>query len=159
MSQAAAQLINLFLLDDHAMFREGLARMLEKEPDLKVTGQSSSSAEALAKLPVSGASMILLDVDLGPERAVDFVLQARKNGFEGQILVLTAGVSGPEAVQLVQAGVAGILHKHHSTDVLCKIIRQVAAGESCLEKDYLTPLFRSMDRTRASSQPKLTERD
>ena len=159
MSQAAAQLINLFLLDDHAMFREGLARMLEKEPDLKVTGQSSSSAEALAKLPVSGASMILLDVDLGPERAVDFVLQARKNGFEGQILVLTAGVSGPEAVQLVQAGVAGILHKHHSTDVLCKIIRQVAVGESCLEKDYLTPLFRSMDRTRASSQPKLTERD
>jgi DNA-binding NarL/FixJ family response regulator len=65
-------------LDDHAMFREGLARMLEKEPDLKVTGQSSSSAEALAKLPASGASMILLDVDLGPERAVDFVLQARK---------------------------------------------------------------------------------
>jgi two-component system nitrate/nitrite response regulator NarL len=159
MSQAAAQLINLFLLDDHAMFREGLARLLEKEPDLKVTGQSSSSAEALAKLPASGASMILLDVDLGPERAVDFVLQARKNGFEGQILVLTAGVSGPEAVQLVQAGVAGILHKHHSTDVLCKIIRQVAAGESCLEKDYLTPLFRSMDRTRASVQPKLTERD
>ena len=159
MSQAAAQLINLFLLDDHAMFREGLARMLEKEPDLKVIGQSASSAEALAKLPASGASMILLDVDLGPERAVDFVLQARKKGFEGQILVLTAGVSGPEAVQLVQAGVAGILHKHHSTDVLCKVIRQVAAGESCLEKDYLNPLFRSIDRTRASAQPKLTERD
>jgi two-component system nitrate/nitrite response regulator NarL len=159
MSQATVQPISLFLLDDHAMFREGLARMLEKEPDLRVVGQGSSAAEALAKLPSSGASMILLDVDLGPERALDFVHQAKKKGFEGQLLVLTAGVSGPEAVQLVQAGVAGILHKHHSTAVLCKTIRQVAAGEVCLEKDYLGPLFRTVDRTRPQTQPKLTERD
>ena len=53
--------------------------------------------------------MVLLDVDLGPERAVDFVLEAKKKGFEGQILVVTAGVSGPEATQLIQAGVVGIL--------------------------------------------------
>jgi len=153
------QPIGLFLLDDHAMFREGLARVLEKEPDLKVVGQSASTADALAKLPSSGASMILLDVDLGPERALDFVVQAKKKGFEGQLLVLTAGVSGTEAVQLVQAGVAGILHKHHSTDVLCKTIRQVAAGEVCLEQDYLGHLFRTVDRTRPQTQPKLTERD
>jgi two-component system nitrate/nitrite response regulator NarL len=62
-------------------------------------------------------------------------------------------------VQLVQAGVAGILHKHHSTGVLCSTIRQAAAGEVCLEKDYLTPLFRSVDRTRAQARPQLTDRD
>ena len=159
MNQLATQPIGLFLLDDHAMFREGLARVLEKEPDLRVVGQSASTADALTKVPGSGASMILLDVDLGPERALDFVVQVKKKGFEGHLLVLTAGVSGPEAVQLVQAGVAGILHKHHSTDVLCKTIRQVAAGEVCLEKDYLVPLFRTMDRSRPQTQPKLTERD
>jgi two-component system nitrate/nitrite response regulator NarL len=159
MNRDSLQPLGLFLLDDHAMFREGLARMLEKESDLKVVGQSASASEALAKLPSSGANMILLDVDLGSERALDFVLQARKKGFEGQLLVLTAGVSGPEAVQLVQAGVAGILHKHHSTDVLCKTIRQVASGEVCLENDYLAPLFRTVDRSRPQTQPKLTERD
>ena len=159
MNRDPLQPIGLFLLDDHAMFREGLARMLEKESDLKVVGQSASASEALEKLPSSGADMILLDVDLGPERALNFVLQAKKKGFDGQLLVLTAGVSGPEAVQLVQAGVSGILHKHHSTDVLCKTIRQVASGEVCLEKDYLVPLFRTVDRTRLQTQPKLTERD
>ena len=90
--------------------------------------------------------MVLLDVDLGPERALDFVTHAKKNGFEGQILVVTAGVSGQEAVQLVQAGVAGILHKQHSTEALCDAIRQVAAGEVCIEQDYLTSLFRSVDQ-------------
>lgn len=157
--EIATQTINLFLVDDHGMFREGLARVLEKEPDLKVVGQSASASEALTQLPASGAAMILLDVDLGTERAVDFVIGAKRQNFDGKILVLTAGVSGPEAVQLVQAGVAGILHKHHSTSVLCHTIRQVAAGEVCLEKDYLTHLFRTVDRTRGPVQPKLTERD
>jgi len=103
--------------------------------------------------------MVLLDVDLGPERALDFVTQAKKIGFEGQILVVTAGISGPQAVQLVQAGVAGIIHKQHSTEALCNSIRQVAAGEVCIEQNYLNSLFRSVDQTKPQTQPRLTDRD
>lgn len=141
------------------MFREGLARMIEKELDLKIVGQCASATEALTLLNKTGATMVLLDVDLGSERAVDFVVNARRRGFEGKILVVTAGISDQEAVQLVQAGVAGILHKQHSTSVLCQTIRQVASGEVCLEKAYLGPLFRSVDRSRTPDRPKLTERD
>lgn len=159
LENTTAQTINLLLLDDHAMFRQGLARVLEKEPGIKIVAQCASSAQALEILAKSGATMVLLDVDLGPERALDFVTQAKKKGFAGQILVVTAGVSGQEAVQLVQAGVAGILHKQHSTEKLSDAIRQVAAGEVCLEQDYLTSLFRSVDRTKPLAQPRLTERD
>lgn len=159
LSNTHAGAINVFLIDDHAMFRESLARVLDKENGIQVVGQSSTCAEALALLPKSGAGMVLLDVDLGPERALDFIVEAKKRGFTGHFLVVTAGVSGPEAVQLVQAGVAGILHKHHSTEALSKTIRQVAAGEVCLEQQYLNALFRSVDRTRDSGRPKLTERD
>ena len=159
MDNTAAQTINLLLLDDHEMFRQGLARVLEKEPGLKVAAQCSTSAQALEVLKKSGANMILLDVDLGPERALDFVTRAKKNGFEGQILVVTAGISGQQAVQLVQAGVAGILHKQRSTEALCDAIRQVSAGEVCMEKDYLGSLFKSVDQTRPQAQPRLTDRD
>ena len=129
-TESTTRTIQLLLVDDHAMFREGLVRMLEKEADLKVVGQCASAREALAMLPASGADMVLLDVDLGSERALDFVLGARTKGFQGQILVVTAGMSDQEALQLMQAGVAGILHKHHSTEILLQTIRQVAAGES-----------------------------
>jgi len=159
LDNTAAQTINLLLLDDHEMFRQGLARVLEKEPGLKVVAQCSTSVQALDVLKKSGATMVLLDVDLGPERALDFVTRAKKNGFEGQILVVTAGISGQQAVQLVQAGVAGILHKHRSTEALCDAIRQVAAGAVCMEKDYLGSLFKSVDQTRPQTQPRLTERD
>jgi two-component system nitrate/nitrite response regulator NarL len=153
------QTIHLLLVDDHAMFREGLVRMLEKEPDIKVVGQCSSAGDALSKLAGSGATMVLLDVDLGNERAIDFVLGARRKGFDGRILVLTAGMSDQEAVQLIEAGVSGILHKHHSASVLCGAVRQMASGEVYLEQNYLGPLFRSVDRSRTPGRPSLTERD
>lgn len=151
--------IRLLLVDDHEMFREGLARMLEREPDFVVVGQARSAMEALDQAVEGFATMVLLDVDLGAERAIDFVSRARTRGFSGKILVLTAGMSDQEAVQLVQGGVSGILHKHHSTGVLCGAIRQIAQGEVWLEKTYLGPLFRVVDRSRQSHRPTLTERD
>jgi two-component system, NarL family, nitrate/nitrite response regulator NarL len=149
--------INLLLVDDHEMFREGLARTLEREPDLRVVGQCGSSKEALAKLD-QDVTMVLLDVDLGNERAMEFVKSAREASFGGQILVVTAGISGQEAVLLIQAGVTGILDKRHSGQILCESIRKVALGEACLDTKYLTSLVKSVDRTREPS-PRLTDRD
>ena len=159
MTPTALDVIRILLVDDHVMFREGLARMLEKEPDFTVAGQSGTAAEGLAALDSTGANVVLLDVDLGTDRALDFVKGARAAGFAGRILVVSAGMSDPEAVQLVQAGISGILHKHHSTTVLCDTIRRVAGGEVCLEPAYLNPLFRAMDRTRTPKRATLTDRD
>jgi two-component system nitrate/nitrite response regulator NarL len=151
--------INLLLVDDHAMFREGLARVLEKEPGLRVVGQAGSAAEAIVMLDSSGANLVLLDVDLGSDRAFDFMRAAHKAGYAGHVLVVTAGASDGEAVQLVQAGVSGILHKQNSTDILVHTIRQVAAGKICMERAYLAPISRPVDRPNAGGSPKLTERD
>lgn len=151
--------IRLMVVDDHAMFREGLVRLLEKEPLFNVVGQAGSAAEALLALAQANPAVVLLDVDLGAERAIDFVLGARKKGYEGNVLAVTAGMSDAEAIQLVQAGVTGILHKHHSMSILRDAILQVARGEVSIEKSYLVPVLRSMDRTRKPKIPMLTPRD
>ena len=150
--------ISLLIVDDHAMFREGLARSVERQPDLKIVGQCTSASEALEALEGIGQGVVLLDVDLGAERAMDFVMGAKSKKFEGRILIVTAGMSDQEALSLVQAGVAGIIHKHQSTELLCNTIRQVARGEFFLETKYLRPLFRSMDRSQPE-RPKLEERE
>lgn len=158
MNTAARHTISLLLVDDHAMFREGLTRLLEKEPDLIVVGQCSSSSEALAVLNKSRPTVVLLDIDLGDERALDFMMEARKDGFRGQVLVLTGGLSGQEAVQLLRSGVSGILHKHHTGEVLRNAIRQVAAGGVFLENDYLRSLFHSVQGMKIERHP-LTDRE
>jgi len=159
LEKATTETIKLLIVDDHAMFREGLARSIEKEGDLQIAGQFASSGEALAALQKATPDIVLLDIDLGPERAMDFIAGAKAAGLNLRILVVTAGASDQEAVQLIQAGVAGILHKHHSTESLCNTIRQIAKGEVCLERKYLGPLFRSVDRSRPATGPKLTNRD
>ena len=151
--------IRLLVVDDHAMFREGLVRMLEKEHEFNVVGQAGSAAEALRMLAEAHPAVVLLDVDLGAERAIDFVLGARRARFEGHVLAVTAGMSDAEAIQLVQAGVTGIVHKHHSIGILRDAILLVAKGEVSIENTYLAPVLRSMDRTRKEKTPMLTPRD
>ena len=148
------------MVDDHAMFRDAIAEKLGKEPDMAVAGSCGSAAEALQAIRAGAQpAVILLDFDLGPGRVIDFLNEARTEGFSGQVLVVTAGVSGREVVELIQAGVHGILHKHNTQETLCAVIRQVAAGEVFLEKSYLGSVFHDLDQTRLSDEPHLTDRD
>jgi two-component system, NarL family, nitrate/nitrite response regulator NarL len=155
---AIAEPVRILIVDDHALFREGLAEILDKSPELTVIGRCGTSAEAL-ELLATQPGVVLLDFDLGGELALNFLEKARNQGFKGRILIVTAGVSEPEALQLVRAGVAGILHKHNTPELLRDKIRQVAAGEVCLEERYLKPLFRSVDQTAPPRTVRLTDRD
>ena len=77
--------------------------------------------------------IVLLDVDLGEERALGFVEAARKQAFEGKILVVTAGVSRLEAGRLVERGCAGIILKQERPEVLLERIRAIhGCGAVCL---------------------------
>lgn len=141
------------------MFREAVAEMLKKEPDMDVVGACGSASEALEMLRGDvRPTMILLDFDLGPDRVVDFIRDAREMGFGGHILVVTAGITGQEAIQLIESGIRGIVHKHNTPATLCHTIRRVASGDVFLEGSYLKTVFRNIDRTRHGGTS-LTERD
>lgn len=159
MSSAAISPVRILIIGDRTMFRDGVNELLNDVPDFIVVGRSASTAEALDLLKESTATAILLDFDLGAPIAFDFLERAAAQGFVGSVLVVTAGVSQPEAIRLVQAGVAGILHKQNTPAVFYDSIRKVAAGDVCLEKNYLKFLFHTVDRTQPSASSKLTETD
>ncbi len=159
MASAAQEPLHLLLVDDHALFREGLAGVLERQPGFSVSGRAGSVKEGLAALDRAQVDIVLLDVDLGQERALDFVLGAASRGYSGRILVVTAGLSEKEAVQLVEAGVAGILHKHSEPGELCNAIRDVASGGVYLEKRYLKGMFEALDRTKPDVGTSLSDRE
>ena len=159
MDRSSAKDISLLLVDEHAMFREGLSLALGREPGFKVVGQVGSCVEALAVLRQSRATVVLLDINPGGVRAVDFIADSRKFHCKARMLIVTAGTNGQEAVQLLQAGVAGILHKHHSIEDLCDVVRRIVSGGVYLEPLYHDAVYRSFDRTNSRSGPRPTERD
>ncbi|HYW42255.1 MAG TPA: response regulator transcription factor [Bryobacteraceae bacterium] len=133
------------LVDDHALFRESMARVLEAQPSLEVD-HCGSIRDALRLLSEHTYDLVLLDHDLGSERASQFLPAARQAGFEGRVLVVTAWISDTEARRLMRQGVSGIFLKQAALSDLMASIRAVAAGET-----YLDP---SLARTAQSAGPK-----
>lgn len=127
--------IRVLLVDDHALFRESVARVLAAEPLLEVE-HCGSIREALELLPQGRFDLVLLDHDLGSERASQFLPAARQIGFEGRVLVVTAWVSDTEARRLMRQGVAGIFLKQAALSDLSESIRTVAAGGTWLDRSF-----------------------
>ena len=93
MSEAQSNATRILLIDDHALFRESVARVLSADSQLEVEHCASIST-ALQMLTQSSFDLVLLDHDLGNERASQFLPAARQAGFAGRVLVVTAWVSG-----------------------------------------------------------------
>jgi DNA-binding NarL/FixJ family response regulator len=146
-------------VDDHALFREGLARLLGSEPDLEVTARCGSVSEGLEVLASNSVNLVLLDVDLGNERGLDFLQRARRQSFSGPILVVTAGISERAATQLIAQGAAGVFLKQDSAQLLAEGIRTVAQGRAWIDQRYLTSLAGARSIPSAEHGGSLTERE
>jgi DNA-binding NarL/FixJ family response regulator len=126
--------IRLLLVDDHVLFREGLARLLGSEPDLQVVGQCSTSTEALQWLSRSEVNVVLLDFDLGNEKGSQFISAARRAAYTAKILVVTAGMNVMESSIALKMGASGIVFKHNSPGILAMAIRLVDQGEMWVDQ-------------------------
>ena len=126
--------VRLLLIDDHVLFREGLTRLLSGEPDFDVAGQHSTSGEALDTLRNTAVDVVLLDWTLGKEQGAVFITAARRGGFHGRILVVTAGISATDSLKALHQGVSGIFLKHNPPSLLTKAIRLVANGEMWVDQ-------------------------
>jgi DNA-binding NarL/FixJ family response regulator len=138
--------IKILLLDDHALFREGLSRLVESEPDLKMMAHCATLREATEILHQQPIDLVLLDYDLGKENGFEFIARAREIGFEGRFLIVTAGMSDAESVQAVRLGVGGIFLKHSSPALLAQAIRKVMAGETWLDQSSIQALVEATKR-------------
>ncbi len=140
MPGSAARTIRLFLVDDHALFRDGLARLLTGDAEFELVGIAGTLDQALTGLAADTVDVLLLDYMLGEQPADTLVARLRENGFPGKILLVTAGLPDREAREMIGAGVAGIFHKQHATDDLKRSICEVFDGNVLIEAHYLQKL-------------------
>jgi DNA-binding NarL/FixJ family response regulator len=125
--------IRLLLLDDHILFREGLSRLLASEPDFVMAGNCGTQAEGLEVLARTPVDLVLLDFDLGEDHGSQFISAARRAGYQGKFLMITAGMTATESSIALQLGASGVFLKHNSPGTLARAIRLVAGGEMWLD--------------------------
>jgi DNA-binding NarL/FixJ family response regulator len=150
----------LLLVDDHVLFREGLSRLLASEADFEMAGNCGTSAEALAILHDTPVDMVLLDYDLSHDHGAQFISSARRAGYRGKILMVTAGMSAKESSVALKLGASGIFLKHDSPGSLARAIRLVISGDMWVDPKIIQLMAEEVQQGEtASAVPPLTERE
>jgi len=158
--QVKTDKVHVVIVDDHALFRESLARLLQSEHDLDVR-HCASVRECLSLIAEWPVDLVLLDFDLGNEKGSSFLAQAQAAGFQGKTLLLTAGVNELEAIHLIRQGISGIVLKHSSPMELAESIREALAGKVWFEQGYLKKVMEkaSASQSTVSNPRTFTERE
>ena len=152
--------IRLLLIDDHILFRDGLSRLLTLEPDLEVVACCGTVAEALETVAVKPVDVVLLDYDLGDDHGSHFISSARNAGYQGKVLMVTAGMSAKESSTALHLGASGIFLKHNSPGTLAKAVRLIIAGEIWVDPKVIQLMADRVDqREEERINPLLTERE
>jgi two-component system nitrate/nitrite response regulator NarL len=161
MSKTDQKNIRLLLIDDHALFRESVARLLQFEPGFEVVAHCGSGTEAIQIIESpKEIDVVLLDLDLGQERGADFLDRLRKTHFDGKVLLVTAGVNDTEVPALIRKGISGVFMKHGSPALLIQGIRETMEGKALFEQDLLRRALQGAETPSANQRrPKLTERE
>jgi len=143
--------IRVVLVDDHLSFRQPLAFMLLREPDITIIGQAATVAEARPLLPA--ADIALIDLDLPDEEGVVVIHELLSVNPTAIALVLTGSRSNLAMARAVEAGAVGVMHKSRPVSEVVEAIHRLKAGEPLLSMrdsiDMLRFISRQRDQNRA----------
>ncbi|GCL65000.1 response regulator [Pseudaquabacterium pictum] len=124
--------IRLLLVDDHTIFRSGLKRLFQDEPDIAITGEAANAGDALGLLRRQAFDLVLLDISLAGRSGLELLASLRADGLGTPVLVLSMYPEQQYALPAIQAGAMGYLPKDAEPDELLRAIRRVAGGAQYL---------------------------
>ncbi len=127
-------MIRVLIVDDHAIVRQGLRRILEEADGMNVEGEAANGIEALKMMRAAEWDIVLLDISMPEKNGIDTLKQIMERNKEAQVLVLSMYPEDQYAVRMMKAGASGYLTKETAPEQLVKAIRTVVAG-----KKYISP--------------------
>ena len=147
----------IMLVDDHTSFRQPLAFMLEREPDLTVVAQAGSLAEArevLREAHEDGleVDVAIVDLELPDGFGTEFVVELLADNPNAQVMVLSAFSDKGTLALAVEAGAAGVLHKSSRIDDITDAVRRLYSGEQLLSQREVIEAVRYVSRTRSEAR-------
>lgn len=147
-------MIRLFLVDDHASFRELLALRLQFENDVAIVGEAGSvqAARDLLGQVMGDIDVALVDLDLPDGSGITLIHDMHQGNPEIQVIVLTASGDRRRHADAVAAGAVGVLLKDSPAAEILAAVRKVSAGESILGTREAIELLRLNDQQRSSER-------
>ncbi|MQA62893.1 MAG: response regulator [Actinophytocola sp.] len=152
--------MNIVLVDDHAIVRQGLRSILDREDDMRVVGEATTAGEAMAVVERIRPDIVLLDLKLGTgsdTQGLEVCSELTSRYPEVGVLVLTTFLDDALVLEAIHRGAKGYVIKDVDTSGLVSAIRAVARDESAFDSRSASVMMRSIRI--AAEEPTLTERE
>ena len=140
-------MMRLIIVDDHVLFREGLAAIIRLEPDIDVAGLVGSVQEAVDLAGTIKPDIILMDFSLPDGSGVDATRKILQQYPDCKIIFLTMSDSDENLFAAIRSGAKGYLLKNMSPSKLVTTLRSVQQGESALSRSMTLRLMEELSRT------------
>jgi DNA-binding NarL/FixJ family response regulator len=149
----------VLIADDHALVRQGLARVLDAAPDLDVVAEASDGLEALDRAIGTHIDLAILDVSMPKLTGIQVAVELRKRSPETRVLMLSMYDSEQFLFEALRAGASGYVLKAEADDNIIDACRAVLRGESYLYPSVVTALVRDHVERGADAFDVLTPRE
>lgn len=124
--------LRVLVVDDQALFRQGLCSLLAAEPGLEIAGQASNGLECLRQVSLLRPDVVLLDLRMPELDGVQTIRRLRETGSEVRIVVLTTFDDDQLVFEALREGALAFLLKDANADEIADAIREAAAGRGRL---------------------------
>ncbi|MDO9226337.1 MAG: response regulator [Pseudomonadota bacterium] len=154
--------LSIVLVDDHTLFRKGLAELLEREGAIRVADITGDPAQVSGLLKTHNPDVLILDLNIGGTDGISVMQDLRGEGFNLPVLILTVSEAEEDLARALRSGANGYLLKSMEPDEVVDAIERAARGETVVAPGMTAKLVRLLDtknNSASSLMDTLTQRE
>jgi two-component system, NarL family, nitrate/nitrite response regulator NarL len=142
--------IKLLIADDHAIFRDGLRKLLDSEDIITIVGEARNGAECIKMLGKLKPDILLLDLHMPDKDGFEVLEEINFDTIPTRVIILTAAEDDRDLVRAMRLGARGVVAKESAIDLLVKSIHHVYAGEIWLNSQMTAGVIKAFSSSSKS---------
>src|SRR6202007_563158 len=163
MAKTSKQQIRVLMADDHAIFREGLRKLLDSDEDIAIVGEALNGGDWIKMLAKPKPDILLLDLRMPDKDGLAVLEEVNFDQLPTRVVVLTAAEDDRDVVRAMRLGARGVVLKQSATELLVRSIHKVHSGEIWLDNhmtaEVMKAFSKSSDGGPRREKPLLSDRE